>query len=174
MSHEQNLTRRSLVAGLGAAIPAAAVAAPALAGIDPIYAAIEAHKAALKISQEASAAREEVEAPFFAERDKNKDWDILSWETRWRSDPIIQAAVDRGMAGLATEEAAFNALLETTPTTEAGRLALGRYGCEMAEAEDGAPITGANPAYRVLAALVGISTADPPMDDDEDKDEAEA
>jgi hypothetical protein len=34
MSHEQNLTRRSLVAGLGAAIPAAAVAAPTFADDD--------------------------------------------------------------------------------------------------------------------------------------------
>ena len=40
------ISRRSLVAGLGAAIPAATVAAiPALAGTDPIFAAIEAHKA---------------------------------------------------------------------------------------------------------------------------------
>jgi hypothetical protein len=38
---QQNISRRSLVAALGAAVPVAAVAAvPALAGTDPIFAAI--------------------------------------------------------------------------------------------------------------------------------------
>jgi hypothetical protein len=69
-------------------------------------------------------------------------------------------------------EAAFNALLATTPTSEAGRLAFGRYGCELALERHGDPCTGANPAYRVPAALVAISTADLPMDEDDNEEEA--
>jgi hypothetical protein len=162
-----HLSRRALVAALGAAIPAAAVAAgPALAGTDPIYAAIEAHRAALNASEEASAARDAVEEPMIVARDKGEmTWD--QFHDRME-DPTLMPLVDRSSAALEAEETAFNALLATAPTTEAGRLALGRYGCELAQEEDGTPCTGANPAYRVLAALVGISTADPPMTDEDE------
>jgi hypothetical protein len=62
MSREQNLTRRSLVAGLGATIPAAAVAAPALATEpDPIFQLIEAHRAAYQAYGDAIRDLEEAE-----------------------------------------------------------------------------------------------------------------
>src|SRR5215207_1542250 len=56
---EHVITRRSLVAGLGAAIPATAVAAvPALAGTDPIFALLkdeqrawDAYGAAIKVDE---------------------------------------------------------------------------------------------------------------------------
>ena len=70
---------------------------------------------------------------------------------------------------MACDRQAFQALLQTTPTTEAGCVALARYGCEM-EAElhdDGAPLSRRSPAHRILAALAGIREegGDP---DDED------
>jgi hypothetical protein len=46
---------------------------------------------------------------------------------------LIQAAVDRSMGAIDTEEYAFRVMLATVPTTEVGRLALARYGCELDE-----------------------------------------
>jgi hypothetical protein len=46
-------------------------------------------------------------------------------------------------------------MVGTVPTTDAGRLALARYGCEL-ERDDGPPCSGAPVAYRILAALAGI------------------
>jgi hypothetical protein len=60
MSNQPSLSRRSLVAALGAAIPASAVAPPGLE-TDPIFRLIEEHRAAYKAYGDAIGALDEAE-----------------------------------------------------------------------------------------------------------------
>ena len=165
MTNESIISRRSLVAGLGAAIPATAVAAPALAGTDPIFAAIEAHRA---IKAELETARDALHR---AEKALGvTDWPIGYMHypecvAAYDGDPAVQAAKDRHWITLNAEEELFSALLATAPTTEAGRHAFMRYGCEL---EGGPPCAGAPEAYRILAALAGIPEENAPMDDEDE------
>ena len=160
---QHNISRRSLVAGLGAAIPAATVAAvPALAGTDPILAAIEAHR---KADAEDDAAHDARDAAEWAFPD---GWGAdPELRAKWDADPVVQAAVDRAMAAMAAEESAFRALLATKPATEAGWIALARYGCDL-DLEGNVPCTGAPRPFRVLAALAGIAEQNAQMDDEGD------
>jgi hypothetical protein len=134
-------TRRTILTRL-AAVPLAPVHAVALTDIghDPIFAAIEAHRVALNASEKASAARAAVEQPMIGARDRGE----ITWDQfhGLMDDPTFIPLVDRGMAAMEAEENAFQAMLATVPTTEPGRRALARYGCEL-EAEDGPPCCAA-------------------------------
>jgi hypothetical protein len=143
----------------GKLIDAAAVritTAPALTAHDPIFPAIEAHRAAKAEMDAAKRARADAEAAL-GEPDWPDGW-MLNDElaARWRNDPATQAAVARSSAAMGAEESAMRALIAATPTTDAGRVALARYGCELESAEVGTPGCGASAAYRILAAFARI------------------
>ncbi len=57
---------------------------------------------------------------------------------------------------------------EVFATTDAGRLALAQYGCELG-IEGNVPCTGAPRPFRVLAALAGIPEQNVPMPDEDDE-----
>lgn len=62
-------------------------------------------------------------------------------------------------------------MLATVPTTQAGRLALMRYGCELEASGEygGPPCDGSPEAYRILAALAGIPEENAPMPDQDEE-----
>src|SRR5687767_15121006 len=72
---EHNITRRSLVAGVAAAIPATAVAAPALAEADPIFAAIEAHRVVWASYDDAARELDEAECAI----DEFRPTPLIAW-----------------------------------------------------------------------------------------------
>jgi hypothetical protein len=158
-------TRRTILTGL-AALPLAPVHALADTS-DPIFAAIEAHRIAEAAEEVASEARAAVEEPLRARYEKGA-LTFTEWRRCLDENPGFQVLVDRSMAALDDEENAFRALLATVPTTEAGRLALMRYGCEL-DLEGNVPCTGAPRPFRVLAALAGIPEQNAPMPDEDDE-----
>jgi hypothetical protein len=120
---KHTINRRTLVAGLGAAIPAAGVAVvPVLAsaGTDPIFGAIEAHRAAYAAHGAAIRAYGEVE--------------IFSKDEPAASAEALKAEADAEAAVSAASDADFEAwgsLFDTDRTiTMTGLIALIRYAAE--------------------------------------------
>jgi hypothetical protein len=132
---------------------------------DPIFAAIDAHRAAMAASTEATRARAKAEAKIGM-----PDWPV-GWmlddelKVRWKGDAALQAAIARSVETMEAEEDAFRAMLSAAAATEAGRMVLLHYACVL-ERPNGPPCSGAGPAYRIAAALVGIREENAEPEDD--------
>jgi hypothetical protein len=123
--HETELSRRATLAGALSLAPAAAAAAvpiastTALAGVkvDPIFAAIEKHRAAFKIFTDAVKRYSQVQRAWFDQREH--------WEDPQPQEVTDAEADDAATGALACD--ALNELIETRPTSLAGKLAVIRY-----------------------------------------------
>jgi hypothetical protein len=130
-------TRRALLIGL-AAVPLAPI--PVLAGEpDPVFAAIEVHRRARADVGSVRAARKAAQEALGVPGWPNGYMLSPEHKERWNSDAALQVEMDRQQPAFDVEEAAFLAML-SAPGTEAGRLALAAYGCELTTESEGGPV----------------------------------
>jgi hypothetical protein len=108
------LSRRAALAGLALA-PTAGLAATTTTEVDPIFAVIEKHREAWKAFAGAASAAGDLEEAL-----------VLRGERRDESPPYVEAQARADGLGEVAEQLK-EALLETTPTTLAGALAVIRY-----------------------------------------------
>ena len=166
MATTSHVSRRSLLTAAASTMAGTAVVASPLAlakgvgarsggsGSDPIFALIQAHRNAAIERQDASDARDEIEAERFG---GPRILDRGEFMRRRSEHPDYAAAVSRGAQAIEAEGEAFNAILAAVRTaTPAGLLAFARYACELTSETEGAAVEGASPAYRALAAFAGL------------------
>ena len=80
-----------------------------------------------------------------------------AWRIRKKKHPDFRAALARQQEAFLAEEEALNALFRAaSQATSSDLKAIASYICDLTRESDGAPVEGASPAYRCMAAIAGI------------------